>query len=263
MLLAVDVRNSHIAIGVGAEGSWLARFRVSTLDRSAEEYAFLFSSLSREQGVDLGGLYDAVLSCVVPSLTSRLVAALRSLSGREPLVVGPGVKTGVRINTDNPGEVGADLVCSAAAAVVLVGAPCIVVDYGSVLTFTALDAPSDLVGVAIAPGLEVALEALRARGAQLPEVRLDRSDRAMGRNTVESIRAGVVRGWAGLVDRLVSDLSSELGRGRRVAVIGTGELVPGTEPSGGFDHWEPTLALEGLSLISSRNLPARITGEMK
>jgi type III pantothenate kinase len=265
VLLAVDARNESIAVGLRAGGRWSARFRVSAADRSADEFAFLFAALLRERGADPAQVRAAVLSCVVPALAPRLAAALRELSGREALAVGPGVKTGLRIRTDNPGEVGSDLVCSAVAAVARLGAPCVVVDYGSALTFTAVAPPADLVGVAIAPGMEAAVEALRSRGAQLPQVRLEPVERAAGRNTADSIRSGVVRGWAGLTDRLVSDLSAELGgQATRVFLAGTGDpLVSGTAPSRGFDLWEPYLALEGLVLIAERNDLLGAGGEQK
>lgn len=255
MLLAVDARNESIAVGLRSGGRWASRFRVSSADRTADEFAFLIAGLLRDRGADPGLIRAAVLSCVVPSLAPRLAQALRDLSGRDLLAVGPGVKTGLRIRTDNPGEVGSDLVCSSVAAVARLGAPCVVVDYGAALTFTAVASPADLVGVAIAPGMEAAVEALRSRGAQLPQVRLENPERAAGRNTADSIRSGVVRGWAGLIDRLVSDLSIELGGpSLRVSLAGTGDpLVPGTAPSRGFDLWEPYLALEGLALIAERN----------
>ena len=257
MLLAVDARNGSIAVGLFAGATPLVRFRLAASDRSADEYWFLIQSLIAGAGADPAGIDRGILSCVVPLFTPRLQGAISRFlpDGALPLTVGPGVKTGLRIRTDTPGEVGSDLVCDAAAALAYRDPPFVVVDFGAVLSFVAVDAPADLLGVAIAPGLDSAVAALRERAAQLPQVRLDAPARAIGRNTAESVRAGVVIGWSGLVDRLVESMSAELGHpSRRVALIGTGDAAfPEVAPARGFDLYEPYLALEGLVRIAERN----------
>jgi type III pantothenate kinase len=259
VLLAVDARNGSIAVGLFAGSAPVARFRLAAADRSADEYAFLIRSLIAEAGADPSLIDRGILSCVVPLLTPRLQEAISRFlpTGTAPLTVGPGVKTGLRIRTDAPGEVGSDLVCDAAAALSFREPPFVVVDFGAVLSFVAVDAPADLLGVAIAPGLDSAVAALRERAAQLPQVRLDTPARAIGRNTAESVRAGVVIGWSGLVDRLSQTMAAELGHpARNVALIGTGEVAtPEAVPTRGFDLYEPYLALEGLVRISERNFP--------
>lgn len=258
MLLAVDARNGSIAVGLYRGSASVARFALAAADRSADEYAFLIRSLMLEAGADPGEIDRGILSCVVPFLTPRLQEAIARFlpAGRSAITVGPGVKTGLRIRTDTPGEVGSDLVCDAAAALSLREPPFIVVDFGAAVAFVAVDAPADLLGVAIAPGLDSAAAALRERSAQLPQVRLDEPSRAIGRNTAESVRAGVVIGWSGLVDRLTEAMSAELGfPARKVALIGTGEAaVPQAVPARGFDAYEPHLALRGLVLIADRNI---------
>ena len=267
MLLAVDVRNGTVAVGAKADRRngdeapqpWLARFRLSPADRSADEWYFLVLSLLREAGVDPRLVRRTALSSAVPAYTERFREALSRFTPRgpyPPLVVGPGVRTGVRIRTDNPAEVGADLVCDAAAASSSVAAPYLVVSFGTVLSFTAVDAAGDLAGVAIAPGLESAAADLRAHAAQLPQVRLDAPSRAIGKNSVESIRSGVMIGWSGLVDRLIQTVSIELGEpGLRVSLVGTGDYdgapVAVARP---FDLWNRWLTLDGLALIAERNL---------
>jgi type III pantothenate kinase len=258
VLLAVDARNGSIAVGLFSDSVPVVRFRLAAADRSADEYALLIRSMLREAGADPSGIDRGALSCVVPFLTPRLQAAMaRFLPADRPvLTVGPGVKTGLRIRTDTPGEVGSDLVCDAVAGLARVRPPFVAVDFGAAIAFVAVDAPADLLGVSIAPGLDSAVAALRERAAQLPQVRLDAPARAIGRNTAESVRSGVVIGWAGLVDRLSETMAAELGHpGTRVALIGTGEAaVPEAAPSRGFDLYEPYLALDGLVLISERNV---------
>jgi type III pantothenate kinase len=258
MLLAVDLRNNSAAVGVRGPDGWLARFRLAAAERSADEWSFLIGAMLRAAGVDPASLRRAALSSVVPAATQRFRAALAALvpQATPPLVVGPGVKTGLRIRTDQPGEVGADLVCSAAAAVARVGAPCLAVDFGTALSITAVDASGDLVGAIIAPGLETAGAALRDKAAQLPQVHLETPVRAIGRNTADAVRSGLLLGWAGLVDRLVAEAAAELSPAGAVGLVGSGDYpAPPVATHRPFAVWEPWLALEGLALIADRNRP--------
>ena len=169
----------------------------------------------------------------MPAFTPRLVEAVASAFGVEALVVGPGVRTGVKIRTDQPSELGADLVCAAAAAFELLRGPCIVVDFGLTLTFSAVNASGEFLGVAIAPGIAAAAEALRASAAQLPEVRLDFPQNAIGRSTTSAIQSGILLGYEGLVQALVRRISEELlaDAGGSPSGIGT-EVIGCGDPMG-------------------------------
>jgi len=172
--------------------------------------------------------------------------------GQEPLVVGPGVRTGLRIRTDNPAEVGADLVANAVAAYDRFRGNCIVVDFGTATTFTAVAEPGDLLGVAIAPGLNLTASALSLGTAQLPRVQLAPPPAAIGRNTVHSMQAGLVFGYVGLVEAIVGRMREELGGSAQV--VATGGLVRVIAPlTDQFTAVEPLLTLEGLRLIAERN----------
>lgn len=257
MLLAIDARNGFLAVGARVGSTWRARFRVAAADRSVDEYFFLISGMLLSQGCDVKSIERAALSCVVPILTERLQRVLERFlkPPAHVLTLGPGVKTGLRIRTDNPAEVGSDLVCDAVAALARASAPLIVVDFGEALTFIGIDAPSDLVGVAIAPGMDAAAAALRDRAAQLPQIRLEPPTRTLGKNTSESVRAGVLIGWSGLIDRLTESMAAELGfPQKKVSLIGTGESdSPPLVPALGFSAYEPYLALDGLARIMERN----------
>ncbi len=189
---------------------------------------------------------------MVPPAAEQVCAMVAERAGAAPLVVAPGVRTGIRIRTDNPGEVGADLVANAVAAYDLFGCACVAVDFGTALSFTAVSAGGDLVGVAIAPGLTHALKALSDNTAQLPLVPLAAPPSAIGRNTVHSIQAGLVLGYVGLVEGLVARMRGELGGGVKVIATGGQALVipPLTSI---FDKVDPWLTLDGLRLISERN----------
>ncbi|GAB1484668.1 type III pantothenate kinase [Treponema sp.] len=258
MLLAVDLRNKLVSIGLrNDKKAWVSTLNLAATDRSADEWRYLILSLLREEGIQKTDLSRAILSSVVPSYTLRFKEALGALlpPGKVPLLIGPGVRSGLRIRTDNPAEVGSDLVCTAVAALHLVGSPCLVVDFGTALSFTALDSKGDMIGAAFAPGLDSSAEYLREKSAQPPQVRLDQPQAAIGKNTTEAIRSGLLLGWAGLVDRLVEEISSELGApGKKVYLVGTGasKSCP-IKTTRSFDLWEPALALEGMALIDEMN----------
>lgn len=265
MLLAIDVGNTNIAFGVYCQGRWTNHWRVRTVhDRMPDEHGVLFRSLFHDDGLQMKDVERTVLSSVVPSLTTTLSEMLEQQTQGDLLVVGPGVRTGLRIRTDNPAEVGGDLVANAVAAHALYGGHgtpggqgtsggnCIVVDFGTALTFTAVDKSGDLLGVAIAPGLRSAAAALASNTAQLPHVQLVPPATAIGRNTVHSIQSGVVFGYIGLVEALIKRMRAELG-GQAYA-IATGGLAQVIAPlTDQFTAIEPWLTLDGLRIIADRN----------
>jgi len=253
MLLAVSVGNSHICFGIHARGSWHRRWRIQTVQaKTADEYLVVMRTLFAEAGIAAGTVDAAILSSVVPPLVSTLAETLAALVGREPLQLTPKLELGLRIMTENPWEVGADLVANAVAAYERFGRACIVVDFGTALSFTAVAAPGELRGVAIAPGLTAAVESLSRSTAQLPSVYLAPPPVAIGRNTVHSIQAGVVFGYTGLVGELIRRMRSELGGD--AAVIATGGQSSLMAPLLGPDvAHEPWLTLEGLRIIAERN----------
>lgn len=253
MLLAIDVGNTNIAFGVYDRSRWTDHWRIRTVpDKMPDEYAVLFRDLMRDRDLKMRDIQRVVVGSVVPPLTGTLAEMLRCQVGQEPLVVGPGVRTGLRIRTDNPAEVGADLVANAVAAYARFQSNCIVVDFGTALTFTAVKEPGDLLGVAIAPGLNSAASALFRNTAQLPYVRLIPPPAVIGRNTTHSIQSGIVFGYIGLVKALVERMRSELA-GQALA-IATGGLAQIIAPlSDQFTALDPWLTLEGLRIIAERN----------
>jgi type III pantothenate kinase len=253
MLLAIDVGNTNIAFGIYHDSRWTDHWRIRTVpDQMPDEYAALFRELFRDSEIGMRDIDRAVLSSVVPPVTGALTSMLEEQTGQEPLVLGPGVRTGIRIRTDNPSEVGADLVANAVAAYARYHGNCIVVDFGTALTFTAVAEPGDLLGVAIAPGLNAAASSLSSKTAQLPRVRLVPPDAAIGRNTVHSIQAGVVFGYVGLVETLVRKMRVEMGG--EALVVATGGQARIIAPlSHEFAAIEPWLTLDGLRIIADRN----------
>ncbi|HUX37616.1 MAG TPA: type III pantothenate kinase [Rectinemataceae bacterium] len=258
MLFAVDARNRSISLGFHEGSDWLIRRELGAMaDRSADEYAWFFDRAFQETRERAVGRVDrAIVSSVAPGLTPRLLAAIKRAFGVEALLVGPGTRTGVRIRSDLPQEVGSDLVCAAAAARRLVEGPCVIVDFGDTLVFSALGPEGDFLGAAIAPGIEAAALSLHAGAALLPEVLVERPARAIGRTTQASIQSGLFHGYGGLVDRLAGLFRAELAGPERAAasieIVATGnpagrELLGGLEPY----RFVESLALDGLVLIAA------------
>ncbi len=253
MLLCIDVGNTNIKLGLFAGEEVRARWRIATdRERLADEYAMLLINLLAAEGLYLGQVSGCALSSVVPALTEVFGELSRRYLGRQALVLGKDTPTGMRVNTDNPAEVGSDLIANALAARHLYGAPVIVVGYGTATTFVAVSAQGDLEGVAIAPGVVASGESLFHATATLPQVALARPAAAIGRNTVASLQAGMVYGFAGLTEGVVARIQAELGGGARV--VATGGLAALIAPEAPvIDAVEPELALIGLRLVYEMN----------
>jgi type III pantothenate kinase len=253
MLLAVSVGNSHITFGVCDAGSWVKRWRVQTVAaKTADEYLVVFRALFDAAGLDAARVDEAILASVVPPLTGTIAEAIQELAGRPPLRVTPELDLGLRITTENPWEVGADLVANAVAALDRTRGNCIVVDFGTALSFTAVSSDRELRGVAIAPGLSSAVNALGLDTAQLPRVPIAAPAVAIGRNSVQSIQAGIVFGYVGLVHEVIRRMRDELGGSAEVIATGGNSSVMAPLLSERLVH-EQWLTLEGLRILAVRN----------
>ncbi|MFZ5850971.1 MAG: type III pantothenate kinase [Actinomycetota bacterium] len=265
MLLTVDVGNTHTVLGLFQDDTIVEHWRIATdARRTADELAVVLHGLIRQSGgPEVGEIGGIALCSTVPSVLHEMRAMARRYYAQVPLVVvEPGVRTGVPVLTDNPKEVGADRIVNAAAAAHLYGGPCVVVDFGTATTFDAVSARGELLGAAISPGIEISVEALATRGAQLLKVELGRPRSVIGKNTVEALQSGVLFGFAGQVDGMVARMARELvpsaDRVDEVTVVATGGLAPlvlGEAES--IDVHEPWLTLIGLRLVFERNVSAR------
>jgi type III pantothenate kinase len=254
VLLAVDVGNTHTVIGVFRGEELVDHWRIGTeTRRTADELALLFQGFLVQQGMSFERQITGVAICsVVPSVTHELRAMTRRYFHFNAVVVEPGVRTGVPILTDNPKEVGADRIVNALAAVHLHGGPCVVVDFGTATTFDAISERGEYLGGAIAPGVEISVEALGIAGAQLRKVEVARPRSVIGRNTVEALQSGILYGFAGQVDGIVERIVKELGGSARV--IATGGFAPMLlHESRLIDLHEPWLTLIGLRLVYDKN----------
>jgi type III pantothenate kinase len=253
MLLAVDIGNTNINIGVFDRGKLKATWRIATgVHRMPDEYASLLLHLFEHEDIAVTQIKDAILCSVVPPLAGVFEEMCRHYLKVVPLLVEAGVKTGIRIAMDNPREVGADRIVNAVAAHDLYGGPVIVIDLGTATTFDAVSKEGDYLGGAIAPGIAIATEALFARTAVLPRVELTHPKRAIGRNTVAAMQSGIVFGYAGLIEGIVIRIQQELGgKATVVATGGYADLLARETPV--IEEVNSDLTLIGLRLIYEMN----------
>ena len=254
MLIAIDVGNTQTVMGLYDGTELVDSWRLSTVrDRTADEYRLFFAGLLRQDGYRLDEVHGVALSSVVPSAKAAMIQVAEDMIEGPLVVVGPGVKTGMPIHIDNPHEVGADRVVNAVAALHRYGTPVVAVDFGTSTNLDAVDASGAYVGGAIAPGLEVSLNALISATAALRRVDLTPPRAAIGKSTVEAIQSGLLYGHAGLVDGLVDRLVAELGG--KVAVVATGGLAPTIVPHcRSVEIVDANLTLDGLRMIYEMNV---------
>ncbi len=256
MLLALDVGNTHTVLGLYDGAELRHSFRIeSAKGRTADEHLVVFLTLLDVAELARSAVHATIIASVVPSLTDTITGAVRRAFGHEPLVVGPGVKTGMPILYENPREVGADRIANAVAAFERVQGAVVVVDFGTGTNFDCVSAKGEFVGGVIAPGLQISAEALFTRAARLPRIPIQKPPKAIGRNTMQSVQSGIVFGYVGLVDGLVERIKDELGR--PVRVLATGGLAGLIAPeSRTIEEVVPDLTLDGLRILFERNVEA-------
>jgi type III pantothenate kinase len=253
VLLVVDIGNTNIVCGVYQDRALCHTFRASTATaRTADEHAVMLKQMMELHGVQSSNVDAAIVASVVPPVTDVLVRAIRQDFHTDPLIVGPGLKTGISVLYDNPRDVGADRIVNAVAAYDRVHAGVIVVDFGTATTFDCISPQGEYLGGVIVPGVQLSLEALLVRAARLTRVELAEPPRVVGRNTTHALQSGVVHGYCSLVDGLVDKLKLELGFPCEViATGGLAELI--AKHSTTVGSVDINLTLEGLRLLYERN----------
>lgn len=257
-LLAIKIGNSNVTVGVFENSTLAARWRIHTeTDKTADEYAMLLDDLFAQATVPAlqdGGRWRGVaLVSVVPALTTTFQELCRQHLEIDPLVVEPGIKTGMPVRYDHPRALGADRLVAAIAASEKFGAPLIVIDFGTATTFNAVNRAGEFIGGAIAPGLNLAAAALHQATAQLPRVDLVMPPRAIATNTIQAMQSGILFGYVGMIEGMIARMRNEMSE-PNARVIATGGLASMLAPQTQvIERVEPDLILDGLRIIFDRN----------
>lgn len=253
MLLVVDIGNTNIVMGAYEGDKLMFISRIMTArDRTADEMAVNIRDVLRLYGADGSEFEGSIVSSVVPPATAAVIPALQRITGKAPLVVGPGIKTGLNIRIDNPAQLGADLAVDAVAAISRYPLPLIICDLGTATTITVINEKGELLGGSIHPGIRLSLEALSNRAAQLPVISIDAPEKIICTNTVDCMRSGAVFGAAAMLDGMIARIEEELNQSCTVVATGglSAEVTKHTRKR--IIH-DPELLLEGLRILYYKN----------
>lgn len=253
MILVMDIGNTNIVLGVYDQDTLQHHWRMETdRNKTEDEYGMQVKALFQHAGLDFSDITGIIMSSVVPPIMFSLEAMCTKYFKQKPLIVGPGVKTGLNIKYENPREVGADRIVNAVAGIHYYGAPLIIVDFGTATTYCYINERGDYMGGAIAPGIGISTEALFARASKLPRIELTTPGQVVGKNTVSAMQSGIVYGYVGQVEGIVNRMKKS--GNAQAKVIATGGLAPLiAEETDVIDHIDPFLTLKGLYLLYKRN----------
>lgn len=251
MVLSIDIGNTNIVFGISNQNNWIRIWRIQTdWSKTADEYEVIFRTLFASSEINKSEITKTILSSVVPGLIRPFNEMILHMLSHSPVLVEPSIYGKLPVEILNPFEIGTDIVADATAAFVRYGGPCMVIDFGTALTFTTISKDGKILGVAIAPGLLTALKSLKGNTAQLPDVQLVEPPSVLGENTIHAIQSGVVFGFAGLVDSIVNRTETELGE--KLTVIATGGLSFILQNvSSKIQIIDENLTLDGLNYIAS------------
>ena len=254
MILALDVGNTNITCGVFDGDTIKTSFRITTkMPRTSDEYAMIIMTLLEKNEVSVPEIHDAIICSVVPNIMHSLQNALIKYFNIKPIIVGVGIKTGIRIATSNPQQIGADRIVDAVAAYELYGGPVIVIDFGTATTYDMVDAEGTFMGGITAPGIRISAKALWEDTAKLPEIEIKKPDTILGKDTITSMQSGLVYGQIGQTEYIIKKVKEESGYQdlKVVATGGLGRVI--AEETDSIDVYDSFLTLDGLYMIYEKN----------
>ena len=256
MIFCIDIGNSNIKYAIFDGDKIKGTFRVTSQKNStSDEYGVIVRDLLREAGIPKEEIKGVIMSSVIPSLNYTMEHMCRDYLGLMPLIIGPGVKTGLNVKADNPKEVGSDIIVDSVSAIkkLGVGTPIIVIDFGTATTFDIISAKGELIGVVISPGIKSSLDSLTNSTANLPKIELEKPQSVIGKNTVSCMQSGIIYGFAGLVDNIVNSVKEELGVDyvKVIATGGLGRVI--YKQTKTIEYFDDMLTLNGLRYIYEMN----------
>ena len=254
-LLTFDVGNTHIKMQLVEDNNVIGSFRLTTkTTRTSDEFGICIREFLNTYQVAKEDIIDVVISSVVPKIMYSLTSSIRKFINKEPIIIGPGIKTGISIHTDNPKEVGADRIVDVAAAYYTYHRSCIVVDFGTATTFDYISSDAVFEYTVIAPGIGISANALTSQTAKLPEIEIAKPASVLGRNTISGMQAGVVYGYIGLVEYIIREMKKELNDPDALVIAtgGLGKIV--AKETKYIDIYDPDLSGKGIALIYQRNV---------
>ncbi|WP_265821464.1 type III pantothenate kinase [Geovibrio ferrireducens] len=256
MILAVDIGNTNIVLGIFEGESIRCSFRLHTdTQRTTDEYASTIMLLLKNRGIEVKDIRGVIISSVVPQLIYSFTKFSMKYMSLEPMVIAPGVKTGMPIRYENPKEVGADRIVNSVAGREKFGAPLIVVDFGTATTFDVVNAKGEYVGGVICPGVKLSAGILHSKTAKLPEIEIEKVEKVVGKNTIHSLQSGIYYGYLSMLDGLLERIMTEEFGRCDITVVATGGLGSiFSKDSKYIEHYDPDLTLTGLRLIYEKNL---------
>lgn len=254
MLLTVDVGNTNITLGLFKGDKVFATFRITTqMARTSDEYGSLIAEIIARKGIDINNIEDVIISSVVPKVMYSLNNGLIKYFGIKPMIVGPGTKTGIRINRTDPREVGSDRIVDAVAAYEIYGGPCIVVDFGTATTYDLVGPEGTFEAGVTSPGIRICAKALWNETAKLPEVEIKKPDTILAKDTITSMQAGIVYGYIGQTEYIIDRIKEESGFDnlKVIATGGMGRII--YENTDRIDVYDNELTLQGMRIIYEKN----------
>lgn len=254
MLLVIDIGNTNIELGVFEDKQLIGNWRLTTkLQRTSDEYGFLIIDLIKHKKIDITKIEGVIIASVVPDIMYSFVNGIKKYLNIEPMIVGPGIKTGIKIATENPKEVGADRIVDIVAAYEIYGGPAIVIDFGTATTYDVVNDKGEFIAAVTATGIKLTANALWEGAAKLPKIEIKKPKSILAKNTVTSMQAGLVYGYIGQVEYIVKKIKEELGL-NTIKVIATGGLARVIlDETDIINDFEPLLTLQGLRMIAEKN----------
>ena len=249
MLLVIDIGNTNITMGLYDENILKGTYRLTTkFQRTSDEYGFMLLSFLNAANYKEEDIQDIIISSVVPKINYSFTSCIKKYLHKEPIMVGPGIRTGISIRIDNPSSLGADRLVDAAGAYYTYGGPCIIIDFGTATTYDVVTEKGEFIGGATAPGIGICANALSSQAAKLPEIEITKPDKIIAKNTVKSMQAGIVYGYIGQTEYIIKKLKEEYGKNMKVISTGGLGRIIANETDSIYIH-DADLTFKGLKII--------------